>query len=187
MPTLRDRTSFKNIETGVGDKLEEYLKKSEMIYDMAIDHFLYTNFIHKRAFMNPAVLRRLPRLVRSLITPIDRYVGKYFHDDRLRQILEYPMVFLGTSPFEAPAMYSLMSHMDFNQGVYYPDGGLYKITEALLAISKKHGVQYNYSMAATESLYCQRSPDADLWMADDAAVPDSCGVCCKYMAVSIGG
>jgi phytoene desaturase len=59
------------------------------------------------------------------------------------------MVFLGTSPYEAPALYSLMSHMDFSQGVYYPQGGLYGIIEALVQIGTKSGVTYHYGMAAT--------------------------------------
>lgn len=52
------------------------------------------------------------------------------------------MVFLGTSPYEAPAMYSLMSHMDFNQGVFYPMGGMYTIIEAMAEMGTKRGVVY---------------------------------------------
>ena len=49
------------------------------------------------------------------------------------------MVFLGTSPYEAPALYNLMSHMDFNQGVFYPRGGFYELIKALANIAEKHG------------------------------------------------
>jgi phytoene dehydrogenase-like protein len=55
------------------------------------------------------------------------------------------MVFLGTSPFEAPSMYRLMSHLDFNQGVFYPKGGIYSLVEALTAIGKKLDVKYHYA------------------------------------------
>ena len=53
--------------------------------------------------------------------------------------MEYTMVFLGTSPYEAPALYNLMSHMDFNQGVFYLRGGFYELIEALANIAEKHG------------------------------------------------
>ncbi len=53
--------------------------------------------------------------------------------------MEYTMVFLGTSPYEAPALYNLMSHMDFNQGVFYPQGGFYELIKALAAIARKNG------------------------------------------------
>ncbi len=51
------------------------------------------------------------------------------------------MVFLGTSPYEAPALYNLMSHMDFNQGVFYPRGGFYELINALAAIARKNGAE----------------------------------------------
>jgi phytoene desaturase len=79
------------------------------------------------------------------LTPIDRYVGRFVSDIRLKQILEYPMVFLGTSPFSAPALYSLMSALDFRQGVFYPQGGMYTIIERMMAISQKCGVTYHFN------------------------------------------
>jgi len=73
---------------------------------------------------------------------MDSYVGRYFKDQRLKQILEYPMVFLGTSPFKAPALYSLMSSLDFSEGVFYPKGGIYTIIERLVGLGKNLGVTY---------------------------------------------
>jgi phytoene desaturase len=55
--------------------------------------------------------------------------------------MEYTMVFLGTSPYQAPALYNLMSHMDFNQGVFYPQGGFYELIKALAAIAEKNGAE----------------------------------------------
>jgi phytoene desaturase len=69
----------------------------------------------------------------------------YVREKRLQQILEYPMVFLGTSPFKAPALYSLMSALDFKEGVFYPQGGLYKIIESLVTIASDLGVTIHYS------------------------------------------
>lgn len=59
------------------------------------------------------------------------------------------MVFLGTSPFRAPAIYSLMSALDFRQGVFYPMGGMYTIISSLETIGKNHGVRYHYNNAAS--------------------------------------
>ncbi len=144
----RDAQTFEAIEPGAGQKLEAYLARSAEIYELAKQHFLYTNFDHKRALLRAPILQKLPKLASTMTMPIDRYVSKYFQDQRLKQIMEYPMVFLGTSPFEAPAMYSLMSHMDFSQGVYYPRGGMYAIIQALVSIGQKHHVRYHYGSAA---------------------------------------
>ncbi len=77
----------------------------------------------------------------SLFSNMDRYVRKYFKDPRLQHVMEYPLVFLGASPFNAPALYNLMSHVDFNQGVFYPMGGIYEVTKALAAVARKNGVK----------------------------------------------
>ncbi|MFM6980160.1 MAG: phytoene desaturase family protein, partial [Micrococcales bacterium] len=50
-------------------------------------------------------------------------------------------VFLGASPFDTPSMYHLMTHIDMNVGVFYPQGGLYTIIEAIERLAKKHGVE----------------------------------------------
>lgn len=148
----RDSRSFESVESGAGTALSRYLQSSERIYDLAMKNFLYTNFDRLSSLASPALIKQLPGLMRAMTQPIDGYVGHFFKDQRLRQIMEYPMVFLGTSPFEAPAMYSLMSHMDFNQGVYYPAGGLYKIIQSLVAIGSSLGVEYNYGQRVSSIL-----------------------------------
>jgi len=64
-------------------------------------------------------------------------VKKYFKDQKLRQIIEYTTVFLGSSPYNTPAFYSIMSHVDFNLVVYYPQGGFSKIADAYEKIAKE--------------------------------------------------
>jgi phytoene desaturase len=136
--------NFEAIEKGAGLKLVKYLGEAETVYNQAMKHFLYSNFSSPRRFLHSDILRSTPRLLRALQQPLDDYVSRYFNDPRLKQILEYPMVFLGTSPFEAPSMYRLMSHMDFKQGVFYPQGGMYSLVNALVTIGHKNNVQYRY-------------------------------------------
>jgi phytoene desaturase len=72
---------------------------------------------------------------------LDKSVRRYFQDRRARQILEYAMVFLGTDPSQAPALYSIMSHVDLNLGVHYPSGGLQTVGAALACLAAEQGVQ----------------------------------------------
>lgn len=143
--TDRDAATFEAIEPGAGDKLKEYVKKGDEIYQLSLKHFLYTNFSSLKDFAKTDIIRRSQLMARLALMPIDRYVRRFVKDQRLQQILEYPMVFLGTSPFSAPALYSLMSALDFREGVFYPQGGLYTIIERLVAIGKDLGVKYYYS------------------------------------------
>ncbi|MCB1024957.1 MAG: phytoene desaturase, partial [Acidobacteria bacterium] len=75
----------------------------------------------------------------SVFSKMHAFVSKFFKAKKLQQIMEYTMVFLETSPYEAPALYNLMSHMDFNQGVFYPRGGFYELVKALVSIAEKNG------------------------------------------------
>lgn len=139
----KDRRTFDAIEPGSGDALERYVAISSQIYRLSIEHFLYTNFAHLSDVLNRTVLKNGAKMLQLGTTSVHRYVSGFVRDQRLQQVLEYPMVFLGSSPFEAPAIYSLMSALDFDSGVYYPMGGMYTIIESLVAIGKEVGVRYH--------------------------------------------
>jgi phytoene desaturase len=135
-----DCSTFDSLEPGSGAKLARYIKESNRIYDLSLQYFLYTNFDHLRDILRPVVLRNSLTLLRLALTPLHRYVSRYVQHPRLQQILEYPTVFLGASPFATPALYSLMSTLDFREGVYYPKGGMYKIVESLTKHAERLGV-----------------------------------------------
>lgn len=144
----KDRKTFETIEAGAGAKLADYIDKSNEVYQLSLKHFLYSNFEKVSELLHSDVLKKVTRLPYLLGISIDRYVSGFVKDKRLKQILEYPMVFLGTSPFSAPAMYSLMSALDFREGVFYPKGGMYTIIESLVRIGKTTGVRYHFSQEA---------------------------------------
>lgn len=145
----KDAATFEAIESGAGRQLKKYVQHGEQTYRLSLKHFLYSNFSSVHDMTHHDILRRSHTMLRLAFTPIDRYVRSFFRDKRLRQILEYPMVFLGTSPFSAPALYSLMSALDFKEGVFYPKGGMYTIIERLMDISNELGVKYHYKTGVT--------------------------------------
>lgn len=141
----KDALLFEKIETGSGSWLKKYIRESDEIYQLSLKHFLYSNFANVKDFIKYDLLKRSLKMGQLALTPIHRYIARSIHDRRLQQILEYPMVFLGTSPFSAPALYSLMSALDFKEGVFYPQGGIYKIIESLQRIAEELGVTIHYN------------------------------------------
>jgi 1-hydroxy-2-isopentenylcarotenoid 3,4-desaturase len=139
----KDSASFEKIEAGAGNALRRYVDEGDYIYQMALKHFLYTDFSRLHQLAKREIIKGSAKLLTLLATPIHSRVKKFVKNPQLQQILEYPMVFLGTSPFKAPAMYSLMSALDFREGVYYPSGGMYSIIRLMVAVGKKHGVTYH--------------------------------------------
>jgi phytoene desaturase len=144
----RDTATFENIEPGAGEKLRAYLKQSEYQYEVATQHFMYKNYDTVFDFLNRRVMTEGQKL--SVFSKMHSFVSRFFKSRKLQQVMEYTMVFLGTSPYEAPALYNLMSHMDFNQGVFYPKGGFYELIDALAAIASKNGADLRTDAAVSE-------------------------------------
>jgi 1-hydroxy-2-isopentenylcarotenoid 3,4-desaturase len=137
----RAAAAFETIEPGSAQVLERYLDSAGETTRLALDHFLYNDFSSPRTLLVPPVLRRLGRLGRLLLQPLDRFVARRFRDERLRQVLGYPAVFLGTSPSAAPSMYHLMSHFDLDDGVFYPRGGFREVIDSVARLAERAGVR----------------------------------------------
>ncbi|WP_066651871.1 phytoene desaturase family protein [Curtobacterium sp. MR_MD2014] len=132
---------FESIEPGAGARLRKYLDSAEDTYAMAVRRFLYTTFQDLTKLAAPDVLRRLPKLARLLLQPLSSFAAKAVRDRRLWQVLGYPAVFLGTSPYAAPSMYHLMSHLDLADGVLYPKGGITEVIAAVERVARREGAE----------------------------------------------
>lgn len=146
----RDKLMFENIETGAGAELERYVKKSTDAYEVSLKHFLYNNFTRLSNVLNLASIRYAPALLPLVMQSLDAHVSRRFKSLRLRQLLEYHMVFLGSSPFQAPAIYTLMSHLDFVSGVHYPTRGMQSLVEDIIDLGAAYDINYRYSAPVRE-------------------------------------
>ena len=131
---------FESIEPGAGAALERYLDSAKSVYALADAQFLHTTFAKLRPVFTRDVLRRGAEFARLLLQPLDRFVARRFTDPRLRQILGYPAVFLGSRPEATPSMYHLMSHLDLDDGVRYPMGGFTALIDRIAALAVDAGV-----------------------------------------------
>ncbi|WP_336722502.1 phytoene desaturase family protein [Cellulosimicrobium cellulans] len=136
-----NRSRFDAVEPGAGGRLAAYAAEASEAYGLALDHFLYTTFERPDRALSPAVLRRLPRLAALLRESLADRAARAVEDPRLRQLLGYHAVFLGSSPYRAPALYSLMSHLDLVDGVQYPRGGMYTLIEAVARLAQDEGAE----------------------------------------------
>ncbi|MBS1673477.1 MAG: phytoene desaturase [Actinobacteria bacterium] len=121
---------FESVEPGAGAALARHLDSAAHTARIATDRFLYTDFSHPGAFLPGSDLGELPRLAALLGTSLQSMVEASFSDRRLRQILQYPAVFLGGAPAIVPALFHLMSTFDLEDGVLYPRGGFRTVIDA---------------------------------------------------------
>ena len=131
---------FERIEPGSRARMERYLASARDTYEIAKSRFLYTTFADLRPLLARDVVGRLGRLTRLLLEPLSTLAERTVQDPRLRQILGYPAVFLGSSPFATPSMYHLMSHLDLEDGVLYPMGGFTRLIESIADLARAEGV-----------------------------------------------
>lgn len=136
----KDLKTVEELEPGAAEKLQEYLKQAEYQYKVALNRFLYKNYDSVFDFLNKETAIEGSKL--HVFSNMDRYVKRYFKTDEMQKLMMYPLVFLGSSPYNTPALYNIMSHVDFNLGVFYPQGGIYEITKALVQLGSKHGATY---------------------------------------------
>ncbi len=140
----KNKALFENMEVGGSKKLSEYLEKSEYQYDIAMKDFIYKDYKHFTDFIKPKLIVEGTKL--HMFDKLDHYAKRYFSSDNIRKILEYTIVFLGGSPYDSPALYSLMSHVDFNLGVWFPiGGGIGQLVEAMVKITKENKVDFEFN------------------------------------------
>ncbi|GAB3395073.1 phytoene desaturase family protein [Humibacter soli] len=143
VPRGRDRVRalFEQIEPNSGDALDAYLDSASDVYDLALRRFLYTSFESGRSLLSRDILIRTPRLAGMMSRSLKEHAARTFSDERLRQLLGYPAVFLGSAPSMTPALYHLMSHLDLDAGVLYPRGGFRTIIDGMVRLAESFGVR----------------------------------------------
>lgn len=143
---------FESVEPGSGARMRAYLDSARDTYEVAKRRFLYTSFESFAPLLRRDVLTRMPTLAKLLLRPLDTLAAETVTDPRLRQVLGYPAVFLGSSPFDAPSMYHLMSHLDLADGVLYPMGGFTTLIDAVRDVAVEAGVTIRTGSKATRIL-----------------------------------
>jgi phytoene desaturase len=131
---------LESMEPGSRKSMEKYLDSAKDTYRIAKEYFLYTSFQDLRPLFVPEVLKRMGTLIRLLTTPIMTFAKKYTKSPRIQQLLGYPAVFLGSSPFIAPSMFHLMSHLDMEDGVLYAEGGFVRVMDSMREVIEGAGV-----------------------------------------------
>ena len=141
LPDLdHNRELFESYEPGAGDALDSYLEESKRTYEIGMEHFVYEDRPRLRDYVDTDVLRYSWGL--SLLGKMQGHVEGYFDHPKLQQLMQYTLVFLGGSPTNTPALYNLMSHVDFNMGVYYPDGGIGAVVDGIVELAGELGVEF---------------------------------------------
>ena len=130
---------FESYEPGSSENLKIFLKEAQYKYQVGMNEFVFKPGHSIFEFADVRVLKSLFRL--QLFQPMSTHVRKLFKNEKLIKLLEFPVLFLGATPQNTPALYSLMNYADLSLGTWYPMGGMFKIIEAMVSLAKEKGVK----------------------------------------------
>lgn len=134
---------FEKFEKGSSQKLDQFLAEAEYKYKVGINKLVFKPGQSITEFADWDLVKGLFRL--DVFSSIQTHVHKYFKNPRLRQILEFPVLFLGALPENTPALYSLMNYADIKLGTWFPEGGMYKIVEGMYSVARDQGVKFAFN------------------------------------------
>lgn len=136
---------FEELEPGSAAKLDQFLNEAHIKYEVGMGRFVHKPGLSITEFMNWETISGALKL--QLLTSISKHIAHHFTHPKLRQLMEFPVLFLGALPQETPALYSLMNYADIKGGTWYPEGGMYAVVEAMYKLAVELGVKFEFNEA----------------------------------------
>ena len=134
---------FEQIEPGSSKKLQSFLKQAKYKYDVGVKKLVYKPSRSILEFVDIKLLLGLLKM--DVFTSIAKHVRKHFKDERLIQLMEFPILFLGATADNTPALYSLMNYADLSLGTWYPKGGMKSVVDGMVTLAEELGVDIKLS------------------------------------------
>lgn len=130
------KTTFEGIEKGSGSKLEVFINHAKSNYDIAIKDLVYRPGVSPLELITPQTVLKLNQFFSNVSSDI----RKKFKNERLIQILEFPVLFLGAKPTKTPSFYNFMNYADFGLGTWHPKTGMFDVVRGIEKLALELGV-----------------------------------------------
>jgi phytoene desaturase len=138
---------LESLEPGAAARLDDFMREAEYKYRVGINKLVFKPGQSLGELIDPDLIRGLFRL--DVFNSIKSHVGKHFRHPKIRQLMEFPVIFLGARPEDTPALYSLMNYADIKLGTWYPKGGMYSIVEGMHRLATELGVTFHFGQDVT--------------------------------------
>lgn len=130
---------LEDLEPGSGAQLDEFLRQAAYKYKVGIQDLVYKPSRSIFEFTNPGLLVDMVRM--DIFQSMSKHIRKFFKNEKIIRLMEFPVLFLGGTAENIPALYSLMNYADIALGTWYPQGGMFKIVEAMISLAEEKGVK----------------------------------------------
>jgi len=140
---------LERIEPGVTPRFYRFMESACYKYRLGRSEFVERDFDRAGDFFGPRNLRLLFKT--KAVSNYHRSISKYFKTEKLRQTFSFQTMYLGLSPYQAPAVYALLPYTELAEdGLWYPRGGMYELVEALVRLARDLGVKIELNSAVEE-------------------------------------
>ncbi|WP_433764545.1 phytoene desaturase family protein [Flavobacterium ginsenosidimutans] len=130
------KSTFEKIEKGSGEKLQNFINQAKSNYDIAIKDLVYRPGVSPLELITPQTALKLNQFFSNVSSDI----RKKFKNERLIQILEFPVLFLGAKPTKTPSFYNFMNYADFGLGTWHPKTGMFDVIRGIEKLALELGV-----------------------------------------------
>jgi phytoene desaturase len=141
------RNLFESIEKGAAAQLDAFMDDAAYKYEVGINDLVHRPSRSLLEFADWRVLKGLVQL--DLLNSFATFARKYFKHEKLLKIIEFPVLFLGATPQNTPALYSLMNYADLKLGTWYPEGGMHEIIKGMVSLAEELGVNLHTNATVT--------------------------------------
>ncbi|OOG70497.1 NAD(P)/FAD-dependent oxidoreductase [Algoriphagus sp. A40] len=136
------------IEPGAGIQLDKFLAQAKYKYQVGIHDLVHRPSRSLLEFASPGLLIDMIRM--DIFQSMAKHVRKFFSHEKIIRLMEFPVLFLGETAENIPALYSLMNYADIALGTWYPKKGMHEIIRGMITLAEEKGVKIRYSSEVEE-------------------------------------
>lgn len=135
--TADEKSMIRELDRFGPHTYDRYTEEVRRLYTLAERHFFHRTFRSWKDYLSPSLGGAMARV--RPFESMDHFHRRFFSDERVLQVFNRYATYIGSSPFKAPATFSLIGHLEMNDGVYYVKGGNVKIARAFQSVFEKKG------------------------------------------------
>lgn len=132
---------FESIEPGSANQLNLFLEEAAYKYHTGMNKLVHKPGLSLLEFADWDLIKGAFKL--QVFTSFSKHVRRFFKDQRLITLMEFPVLFLGAMPQDTPALYSLMNYAGLKLGTWYPKGGFGKVIQGMQKVCEAQGVIFH--------------------------------------------
>ena len=134
---------FESIENGSSYNLKQFLSQAKKKYEISMKKFIYLPNKSIFEYLSFSLLKNI--FILDIFKSLRNHISSFFKSKSIKNMLEFPSMFLGGTPINTPALYSLMNFADIVGGTWYPMGGMQEVSNGFEKLSKELGVKHIYN------------------------------------------